>query len=126
MLNFLTAKISAYIIGGMGALLLVTIGVEELRIHNWKADLKTEQDAHEICKTNLTTATNNVTVMKRAVARCNIAIDEWKKKASAADETARAQALVVLERGEEMRKADAANPNSGPDEMNSWLKELFQ
>lgn len=103
------------------ALFLITIGVEELRIHNWRQDYKDQTAALEICDANLNTANANISTLKGAVDQANA---QWKalqieQKANEAAAQARANAAIAN------GKTRATMNGSGPNAMNDWMKKEF-
>lgn len=105
--SWLTIKFCAIVIG---ALLMLNA------FNYWRFDA--ERDDHELCKTDLTTSTNNVATLEVGIAACNIQVDAIQNKCIAENKTASASASKALSR--------PLPKGHGADVMNQYMGELFK
>lgn len=107
--SWLTIKFSLIVCGA----LLALNGFNYYRLNS-------ERAAHELCKINLTTATNNVMVCKAGITRQNAALDAFVKGCIVSDAKAKAKAL------EASKKPISIPSGTGADSLNEFMKGLFQ
>lgn len=111
---------------GVGiAAVALAVGVEEIRLHNWRVDYAELDAKHETCKTNLTTARNNAAGLETGVNNQNAAIDANAAKGKAEADAAKKYAEDELHKSK-VRQEAAKKLGHGPDALNAWIKGAVQ
>ncbi len=124
MFDFLTPKISPWIIG---VLLLALSGLyagEELRISNWKKDYNDMQADRDKKAADLIVSQSNEAVLSAKIDQQNAAILALKAEQRARDAAAALAASVALQSGKDKAAASGAL-GSGADIMNGWFQRQY-
>jgi hypothetical protein len=116
--NFLTPRISLYVILG----LLACIAGEEVRIHLWRADYEAQGTILTQAQADLALAHANAATLTAAIHEQNAAITALQTKAEADKQAADARVRAALS----VRRARPAVKGSGVDVMNAWTRREYQ
>lgn len=105
--------------GIMLALLLVTNGVQQLRIANWRADFNAEHSKLITAKASLDICSANQETLKAAIKSQGEAFTAMQAEQRRRDAAARAAAEAAL------KKIEVTPIPPGADAMNAWMRGLY-
>lgn len=118
----MTQTVLAWLAGILAILLVVVLVVEEIRIHEWESDYKTQGQALVYAQDDLATSRANVATLRASIETQNKAIAKLKQDAidaakNAADRLAKALAVA--------KARYAAKVGYGPAALNPWMQQEY-
>ena len=115
----MTTTVLAWVSGALAILLVITIGVEELRIHNWQSDYNTQAQEFRFAQDDLAVSRGNVDRLQASLDKQNAAVKKLAQDAIDAAKAAQARLDAALATA---AKHYAAQVGYGVKAMNDWMQ----
>lgn len=115
----MTTTVMTWIVGVLAILLVITVGVEEVRIGMWRSENETQATALRYAQDDLATSRTNVATLQASVDKQNAAVKKLAQDAIDAAKGAQARLDAALAAAQ---KRYAAKVGYGFKAMNDWMQ----